>query len=179
MWPRIVEFWNQPVDPVDPAASRHAKEILTSDFWPFLAAALIIFALCNDWVMAVPVQWRVFIAAWLSAGLWSTYNTFKARSKGLGIVFALTTVAIIFGPFLKLAPIANRVDRELAANEERCRIIQSDMLNARPRIADGPDKFQALGCRPQGTDARIFVPPTDRERAAGKALSNGGYPSPR
>ncbi|MDF2493268.1 hypothetical protein [Sphingomonas sp.] len=64
-------------------------------------------------------------------------------------------------------------------NDVRCLAIQRDMLSAHPRIAAGPDKFQALGCRPQGTDTRIFVPPTDRERAAGKALPQGGYPPPR
>ncbi len=68
---------------------------------------------------------------------------------------------------------------ELKANDKRCLAIQRDMLSAHPRISDGPGKFQALGCRPQGTDTRIFVPPTDRERAAGKALPHGGYPPPR
>ena len=75
--------------------------------------------------------------------------------------------------------LASTAIEDARANDTRCLIIQSDMLQAHPRIANGPDKFQALGCRPQGTDAKIFVPPTDRERAARKALPSGGYPPPR
>lgn len=36
------------------------------------------------------------------------------------------------------------------ANDKRCLAIQRDMLSAQPRRDDGPDLFQALGCRPQG-----------------------------
>lgn len=61
------------------------------------------------------------------------------------------------------------------ANDERCRAIQEDMLSAHPRKANGPGLFQALGCAPTGDDPTIFVPPTDRESRAGKALPFGGY----
>lgn len=44
------------------------------------------------------------------------------------------------------------------ANDRRCRQIQTDMLSARPRRADGPDLFQALGCRPQA-DGFVGFPP--------------------
>lgn len=43
------------------------------------------------------------------------------------------------------------------ANERRCLAIQLDMLSARPRRADSPDLFQALGCRPQG-DGSVYAP---------------------
>ncbi len=62
-----------------------------------------------------------------------------------------------------------------AANDDRCRALQKDMLSSHPRKANGPDLFQALGCSPSGADRRIFVPPTDREIAAGHSLPHGGY----
>ncbi len=65
------------------------------------------------------------------------------------------------------------------ANDERCRAIQEDMLSAHPRKANGPELFQALGCAPTGDDPTIFVPPTNRELRAGKALPFGGYSNRR
>lgn len=45
------------------------------------------------------------------------------------------------------------------ANDRRCLAIQRDMLSARPRRTDGPDLFQALGCRPQG-EGSVYAPRT-------------------
>lgn len=39
----------------------------------------------------------------------------------------------------------------------RCTALQSDMLSASPRRTDGPDLFQALGCKAQG-DAMVQFP---------------------
>jgi hypothetical protein len=48
------------------------------------------------------------------------------------------------------------------ANDRRCLAIQRDMLSARPRRADNPDLFQALGCRPQG-EGSVYAPPRSSE----------------
>jgi hypothetical protein len=42
-------------------------------------------------------------------------------------------------------------------NDRRCLAIQRDMLSAHPRRTDGPDLFQALGCRPQG-EGSVYAP---------------------
>lgn len=49
------------------------------------------------------------------------------------------------------------------ANDRRCQAIQTDMLSARPRRADAPDLFQALGCHPQG-EGSVHAPPPPRGR---------------
>lgn len=59
------------------------------------------------------------------------------------------------------------------ANSLRCEAVQEDMLSAMPRRADGPDLFQALGCRPQGKES-VYARPTKLERVAGHALPEGG-----
>jgi hypothetical protein len=59
------------------------------------------------------------------------------------------------------------------SNDKRCAAIQRDMLAAQPRRTDGPDLFQALGCRPQG-EGSVFSKPTRLERAARRALPEGG-----
>ncbi len=48
-----------------------------------------------------------------------------------------------------------KIDR---ANEMRCLAIQRDMLSAQPRRSDGPDLFQALGCKPQG-EGSVYATP--------------------
>lgn len=48
-------------------------------------------------------------------------------------------------------------DAAIQANIERCAIIQQDMLAANPRRDDGPELFQALGCKPQG-DGTVYFP---------------------
>lgn len=55
----------------------------------------------------------------------------------------LISAIALFGT---LAPILNR-DSAIA---RRCLAIQHDMLSAQPHRDDGPELFQALGCRPQG-----------------------------
>lgn len=50
------------------------------------------------------------------------------------------------------------------ANDKRCLAIQRDMLSSQPRRADGPDLFQALGCRPQGEGSVYAQPPKSGPR---------------
>jgi hypothetical protein len=57
--------------------------------------------------------------------------------------------------------IASRAIDASAANDHRCLAIQHDMLSARPRRADSPDLFQALGCRPQG-EGSVYALPRSR-----------------
>lgn len=69
----------------------------------------------------------------------------------------LVTIALlaVFGTWQWV--VADRPDDELA-NDRRCEAIQHDMLSARPKRADGPDLFQALGCKPRGAGS-VYAPP--------------------
>ena len=62
----------------------------------------------------------------------------------------------------------------VVANDRRCLAIQRDMLAAQPRRADGPDLFEALGCRPQG-EGSVFAKPTKAEQASENALPIGKH----
>lgn len=75
----------------------------------------------------------------------------------LGSVAALISISY---------PAQKRSER---ANERRCLAIQRDMLSARPRRPDGPDLFQALGCRAQG-EGSVYRTPSAAERRAGHSL---------
>lgn len=88
----------------------------------------------------------------------------------LGAFIAITIGGMVYG----IVTVPAMVDE--AFNDKRCLSIQRDMLSAHRRIEDGPDVFQALGCRPQGSGI-IRVKPTDRELRAGRALTDGGYPA--
>jgi hypothetical protein len=116
----------------------------------------------------------------LGVGVWTALSL-VSLSAGIARENAPVVVAQVILVLIGFLGLSIAIDRAMSieeANSGRCLAIQLDMLSARPRIVEGPDKFQALGCRPQGTDTKIFVPPTDRERAAGKALPWGGYPPP-
>lgn len=56
-----------------------------------------------------------------------------------------------------------QAEDESWANDRRCLAIQRDMLSAQPRRHDGPDLFQALGCRPQG-EGSVYAAPVGRKR---------------
>jgi len=58
-------------------------------------------------------------------------------------------------------------------NDRRCLAIQRDMLSAQPRRNDGPDLFQALGCRPQGGGS-VFAKPAHVGQKAISTSPNGG-----
>ena len=51
----------------------------------------------------------------------------------------------------------------LAVNRSRCEIIQFDMFSGKPLRADGPELFQALGCKPSRAGSLTF--PARREVA--------------
>lgn len=71
-----------------------------------------------------------------------------------GIITAVLTIAgiVLFAFNAKLDDVANT---------RRCIAIQRDMLSAKPRRDDGPDLFQALGCRPQG-EGSVYAPPQNK-----------------
>ncbi|KQS48251.1 hypothetical protein ASG20_14195 [Sphingomonas sp. Leaf198] len=69
---------------------------------------------------------------------------------------AVRAVVGSFGVFLLMFSFSQAED-ESWANDRRCLAIQRDMLSANPRRDDGPDLFQALGCRPQG-EGSVYAP---------------------
>jgi hypothetical protein len=74
---------------------------------------------------------------------------------GIACGLLLGTTAHLWGKVLLPRTLSS------AANERRCLAVQRDMLSAQPRRDDGPDLFQALGCRPQG-EGSVFATPTSR-----------------
>lgn len=110
------------------------------------------------------------------AGLFGLMFNAIYLSKGR-IRYGFAGLAVFFVAFGGITLIRNAfpmIDQS-AVNDARCLAIQEDMLSARPRKANGPELFQALGCAPTGDDPRIFAPPTDREMRAGRPLPFGGY----
>lgn len=144
------------------------------------AAAAVVFAMSQaQWRFAAPDELAA-IATLFGMALVFWYGAFVAAERRVGAALCML-IAVLSGGYgvYRYGELIVAASAAALANDKRCLAIQRDMLSARPRIADGPDKFQALGCRPQGTDTRIFVAPTNRERAAGKPLPWGGYPPPR
>ncbi|GAA4222231.1 hypothetical protein GCM10022253_30250 [Sphingomonas endophytica] len=146
-------------------------------FWGVVSAAVTLaffssqqlpYADASDLVGIGVLYAGSIIAVWIA----SVSEGFAEKIFVAAAVVLFGWAGVLLGLQVSFAENASRT------NDRRCLTIQSDMLSAHPRLLDGHDKFQALGCRPQGVDDRIIVPPTDRERLAGKALPWGGYPPP-
>ncbi|MDY0966954.1 hypothetical protein [Sphingomonas sp. Leaf226] len=151
----------------------------------FSAALLLTFATGIGYVFALSEtendiakmsQWsntsdegRVLVGATDKYSSWD--GAYKALTPALllGISATISTIVAVvaFGVTIRLAD---------PAKDRLCLAIQKDMLSARRRILDGPDVFQALDCRPDGSGV-VWVKPTVRELRAGRALPDGGYPN--
>lgn len=89
---------------------------------------------------------ELFMAIFIGAGVLATaFET--ARKWSTFLKFAMPTVVVVTAAvsFVFFQSVSNE-----AANDKRCLAIQRDMLSSMPLRSDGPDLFQALGCRPQG-----------------------------
>lgn len=142
-----------------------------------IAAAVLAFFSSAEIAAADPVRLAsigLFIAIAIAVDHHAATNP---GDKYLRIWHGVTLVSFIGGAFI-LQMTAREAEATLSANKARCLAIQRDMLSAHPRRSDGPDLFQALGCRPQG-EGGVSAAPTDRERKAGHPLPSGGYPPSR
>jgi len=121
------------------------------------AAAVVAAFFLNPILPRFPPVYLLWTATLASTALiwfyepWTHGRTLGWASIVLGVGFALIAFVLFL---IALA----HVERDQAANDRRCLAVQRDMLSARPRRADGPDLFQALGCRPQG-EGSVYAPP--------------------
>lgn len=76
-------------------------------------------------------------------------TTYLTATAGLTVLALLSFIITAFSVVVDY--------RQDKANNRRCLVIQRDMLSAQPRRADGPDLFQALGCRAQG-EGSVYAP---------------------
>ena len=112
----------------------------------FAATPLVRFAdpaalWAGGYALACGVTWVVVAPAMLS-GKWMLRFGGAMAVTGMALLFYLGDAGITASK----------------ANDKRCLAIQRDMLSAQPRREDGPDLFQALGCRPQGQGS-VFAKP--------------------
>lgn len=118
-----------------------------------LALAAAVLAFCTQPLMRyVDPDWYLAGGTFVG-GSFLGLSLFIAEEERLRSIFWGVSGAIMacVGVFF-LAVGAARADTASIANDQRCLTIQNDMLSAKPQRSDGPDLFQALGCRPQGKD---------------------------
>lgn len=142
-----------------------------------VAAGAVLLAFCMQPVLRfVDADRFLGGGAFVGAAFTGLVAAWNETKRLPAFVFGLSgIVMLLLGGWL-LASTSTRAGSDAVANDRRCIAIQRDMLSAHRRIEDGPDVFQALGCRPQGTGV-IRVKPTDRELKAGHPLPSGGYSS--
>lgn len=101
---------------------------------------------------------------------------------GLGCAFFLTSYGndartmrsywgsgiITIAGLVILTSVVTKAEARSEANQKRCILIEQDMLSKNPSLANGPDIFQALGCRPQtGILPAIERKPIDLPKSSG------------
>ncbi|WP_433910368.1 hypothetical protein [Sphingomonas yabuuchiae] len=120
-----------------------------------LAAAVIAFCM-QPLMRYVDPDWYLAGGTFLGASFlgFSLFISDEERLHSLlwGAAGAILALAGVY--FLAVG--AYRADMAAIANDQRCLTIQRDILSAKPRRSDGPDLFQALGCRPQG-DGKVAL----------------------
>lgn len=121
-------------------------------------AAVLAFSASPLMRYADPVEIWTFGIALASMIIINLIEDEEANSP-LGIV---TTRIIGYGTICLVVWWSSDWTSSAKANDRRCVAIQRDMLSARPRRHDGPDLFQALGCRPQGGGSVYASPVTER-----------------
>lgn len=156
----------------------HPGQVITV----FGSALVLTFITAASYTYAISEMWDKIDAALDFIKLEPVERTLdKAQKlpKDNAAIIELLHIPVLLGIITSILTIAGIVlislsaKLEDASNSNRCIAIQRDMLSAQPRRNDGPDLFQALGCRPQGGGS-VFAKPTKLERAARRALPDGG-----
>lgn len=115
-----------------------------------MAAALVVISYCAAPFLQYTHPGNLLsLGAALGGSLVAIYGLFIYRGLA-GFIFLLVTIA--FGSMFvdRLQKTVKPAAISVEANQRRCLAIQKDMLSSSPLRSDGPDLFQALGCRPQG-----------------------------
>ncbi|MEG3089476.1 hypothetical protein [Sphingomonas sp. PB4P5] len=135
---------------------------------PILAVggSVLVFGLSPLLRFADPVQ--IWIAAIVIA-IVLTMNLAQEKARGqLGLVLSIQIVG--YAAVGIAVWWASDWTASSGANDRRCIAIQRDMLSAKPLRDDGPDLFQALGCRPQG-EGSVYREPSYAELVAAGRIS--------
>lgn len=122
-----------------------------------LAAAVVAF--CTQPLMRyVDPDWYLAGGTFLGASFLGFSVLISHEKRGHAIFWGATGGILACAGIYFLAIGAARADKAAIANDQRCLTIQRDMLSAKPQRSDGPDLFQALGCRPQGEGGVAALP---------------------
>lgn len=120
--------------------------------WMFKAgvALLALLAFCIQPFLPLVDPGAFLLGGIMLGGGLSTLLLEYARPSSRFWVWGAFT-SLVLGATIMIFVI-ERADDLNAANAARCKAIEGDMLSASPKIANGPDVYQALGCRLQTTD---------------------------
>jgi len=159
-----------------------ARDVITSGFWSYGLAGIVVFALCGDLLRYSSAGAKAVVGLIVAVGLVGLHKGLAAQTNGARLAWLLP---LVVGGLIVASRIGDFTDPAFAAalaNDRRCLAVQRDMLAAQPRRTDSPDLFQALGCRPQG-EGSVYAPPARQpiRRFAVKAQepTKAALPAPR
>lgn len=134
------------------------KEALQHATAPLVGCTVVIGFTVSPLLRFADSTWLAWAGCILAASLIANYViAFADFKEPLWTIVCFVT----FGAVVQVIVALGYAGEASTANDRRCQAIQIDMLSARPKRADGPDLFQALGCRPQGQGS-VYAPPVKR-----------------
>ena len=116
----------------------------------FVAAA-VVFAALVGYTFAPQTRFvdpGIFAVAGAFAGL-SAGGLWASRGSSWGRTYEMVNMALGVAAVTVLGSQCNRAINRSQQNDERCWVLQRDMLSAAPQRTDDAAIFQALGCQPK------------------------------
>jgi len=104
----------------------------------------------------MPGPVRLVLALAVTLCLVLMHWALSAKTRGWRAVLCAPPIGAALYFLFHTGDFFDQAARDLDANDNRCLAIQRDMLSSMPLRSDGPDLFQALGCRPQG-DGSVYA----------------------
>lgn len=139
----------------DPRARNEAH--FRRHWWGYGLSMLILYAFSGPLIRYIPADnlhlMGLIVAGIVFCGYWASIYWGDWDAK---VMLAIAVVLLPLVGIIGTSTVTHGI-QDGRANDRRCLAIQGDMLSAQPRRADGPDLFQALGCRPQG-EGSVYAP---------------------
>lgn len=87
----------------------------------------------------------------LAASIILFYEGTLREGRWARAIFGVSGGVLMAGACIFVGPLIDASISHSRANDQRCRIIEGEMMRGSPRRDDLPDLFQAFNCRPQTT----------------------------
>lgn len=125
-------------------------------YGPFIAMAVVMYVTSSTILRYFDPRLLYSIGIIVSGAIMFSFLESVIENKKLKKLCSIILFSILTYATYNFTTLLDFYGKASQANDQRCYQLELDMLSAKPRRSDGPDIFQALGCRPQGYENVSF-----------------------